>query len=150
MIDQLDQMLQTMLVSQLPQEYVLNDKLYQCIPREARIEFNKARNQLAKEAKTQHDSKPAALPKQYTTRANLADHSEIEPDINIPDREEDEQQNDNSVSTQGSTINPQEFITMLSQYQEQIQNHVPEQHFFLTELNPGPDIPPQYRDWNIV
>ena len=34
-VNPIDQLLQAMMVSQLPQEYVLNDKLYQCIPKEA-------------------------------------------------------------------------------------------------------------------
>ena len=66
----LQQFFEAMLVANLPKELVLPDQLYQCIPPEARIEFNKARNQLTRESdKRNGDAKPQAvgqLPKQYT------------------------------------------------------------------------------------
>jgi len=41
--DSMQQLIDAMLLSQVPQDLVLPNKIYQCIPREARVEFSKAR-----------------------------------------------------------------------------------------------------------
>ena len=127
--DSMQQFFEAMLVANLPKELVLPEQLYQCIPNEARLEFNKARNQLARESeKRDDDAKPAAtgaLPKQYTARANVA-AQEGKPTQTVEEVTNEDETNSN--------IPPADFISMLSQYHEQQQNHQPEQDFFMANI----------------
>jgi len=125
----MQQFFEAMLVANLPKELVLPEQLYQCIPNEARIEFNKARNRLARESeKSDESAKPAAtggLPKQYTARANMVT------------QEEDRTQATDDMNTEeanDSSIPPADFISMLSQYNEQQQNHQMDRDFFMADV----------------
>ena len=112
--DPMNQLVKVMLLSQVPQEFVLLDKLYQCIPQDARAVFNKARAQLYQE----NQSKPAAtatstttgtaLPKQYETHVKLADHGLMAAAL-----EGEQADDEHSVSTNNSTLYITHRLTVL-------------------------------------
>ena len=109
--DSMQQFFEAMLVVNLPKEQVLPEQLYQCIPNEARMEFNKARNQLVRESeKHDGDTKPQAvgqLLKRYTARANVA----MQEATTAPMIEEVNEEDEASAA-----VPTADFISMLSRY----------------------------------
>jgi len=152
---------QAFLMSNVPQQFMIPSDLFYCIPEHARREFIHNRNQLLKKNNgqgneqrkpaPQPDSKPSAsnttkntdaLPKQYTSRANVVDLEQV-PSM-------DEAQADTNTDEESATdslCDPQQYLTFLTRYNASMDAHPTDRDFFVsrTQIEPASDT----ADWVI-
>ena len=127
--------------------------LYYCIPEDARVEFNRNRHKLtqkqsptgyanAKPTPKPVDAKPAAtvnsgrnnnsLPKQYTTRANLADTEQSFVHDHSDNIQEDDE--DDLSTNEDSLCDPSQYMAFLNRYHGHVDSHQEDRDFFMSTV----------------